>query len=79
MRFDTVEMNGPVACAGIPVRPGDLVVADDTGITIIPFERVEEVLRMATEMSKAEEKLIEAIHQKKSLQELTGILPKEKW
>jgi regulator of RNase E activity RraA len=79
MRFDTVGINEPVACAGIPVRPGDLIVADDTGITIIPLERVDEVLRMTIEMSKAEEKLIEAIHQKKSLEELGNILPKEKW
>jgi regulator of RNase E activity RraA len=79
MRFDTVEINGPVTCAGIPVRPGDLIVADDTGITIIPLERVEEVLRMTVELSKIEEKLIESIHQKKSMQELTDILPKEKW
>ncbi len=79
MRFDTVGINEPVSCAGIPVRPGDLVIADDTGITITPLERVEEVLRMTIEMSKAEEKLIEAIHQGKSFQDLTNILPKEKW
>jgi 4-hydroxy-4-methyl-2-oxoglutarate aldolase len=79
MRFDTIEINGPVSCAGIPVRPGDLIIADDTGVTVIPLERVDEVLRRTMEMSKAEEKLIEAIHQGKSLPELANILPKEKW
>lgn len=77
MRFETVEINGPVTCAGIPVRPGDLIAADDTGITIIPLEKVDEVLKRAFELSKAEGKLIEAIHQKKPLQDLELILPKD--
>ena len=77
MRFETVEINGPVTCAGIPVRPGDLIAADDTGITIIPLENVDDVLKRVFELSKAEEKLIEAIHQKKPLKDLELILPKD--
>jgi len=79
LRFDTVEINGPVTCAGIPVRPGDLIAADDTGVTIIPYERVEEVLIKTVELCKSEEKLLEAIKQKKSLEELSAIVPIDKW
>ncbi len=79
LRFDTVEINGPISCAGIPLRPGDLIAADGTGVTIIPYERVEEVLKKAIELTRSEEKLSEAIKQKKSLQELNDILPLDKW
>lgn len=79
MRFETMEFNGPIGCAGVPVRPGDLIAADDTGVVVVPLEKAEEILEKTIEISKAEEKLIEAIHQKKSLAELQNILPPEKW
>jgi regulator of RNase E activity RraA len=79
LRFDTVEINGVITCAGIPVRPGDLIVADDTGVTIIPYERVEEVLKKTIELCKSEEKLLEAFKEKKSLEELGKIVPIDKW
>jgi 4-hydroxy-4-methyl-2-oxoglutarate aldolase len=43
-RVQTVELNQTVTIADVEVRPGDLVVADDTGICFIPLERAEEVL-----------------------------------
>src|SRR6188474_843493 len=38
-RIQTVAINRPVSIAGIPVRPGDLVVADEVGVCFIPFDR----------------------------------------
>jgi regulator of RNase E activity RraA len=43
-RVETVEINGTVACGGVQVSPGDLVVADDSGVTIVPGDLVGEVL-----------------------------------
>jgi regulator of RNase E activity RraA len=43
-RVHTVELNGAVMIAGIGVNPGDLVVADETGVCFIPFERAADVL-----------------------------------
>lgn len=37
-------INTPVICAGIKVNPGDLVVGDCDGVTVIPRERIKEVL-----------------------------------
>lgn len=37
-------VNLPIVCGGIAVRPGDLVVGDDTGLVAIPGERLAEVV-----------------------------------
>jgi 4-hydroxy-4-methyl-2-oxoglutarate aldolase len=43
-RVRTVEVNGLVTIADVEVNPGDLVVADETGVCFIPFEHAEDVL-----------------------------------
>lgn len=47
-RVDTVEINVPVSCAGVQVRPGDLVAADDSGVVVVPGERVREIVDFAS-------------------------------
>ena len=39
--------NLPVNCAGVQVKPGDSVCADDDGVLVIPFERAEDVIQFA--------------------------------
>ena len=36
-------VNAPAQCGGVAVHPGDLVVADDDGIVVIPTARITEV------------------------------------
>jgi regulator of RNase E activity RraA len=78
-RFEALEINGPVACAGIQVSPGDLVVADDTGVVFVPQKYIGEVIRRAVEASKKEETLIKALEKGSSLTQITKILSPEKW
>ncbi|MDQ0835632.1 4-hydroxy-4-methyl-2-oxoglutarate aldolase [Streptomyces achromogenes] len=40
-------LNAPVRCAGVAVRPGDIVVADEEGIVIVPFARTQDTLTAA--------------------------------
>jgi regulator of RNase E activity RraA len=54
-RIQTVAINRPVSIAGIPVRPGDLVVADEVGVCFIPFDRAVEVLAVAQRLTKRED------------------------
>ena len=44
-RLDTGDggVNVAVQCGGVAVHPGDLIVADDNGIVVIPPQRVQEV------------------------------------
>lgn len=40
-------LNAPVRCGGVEVRPGDIVVADEEGIVVVPAGRAGEVLAAA--------------------------------
>ncbi len=60
-RLETVEINGDVEIAGIRVSPGDIVLADDTGVCFIPRARAAEVLALCTAKSQAEERKVQVI------------------
>ncbi len=60
-RIQTVELNGEISIAGVRVAPGDIVVADDTGVCFIPRARAEQVLERARVKSAAEAVKCEAI------------------
>jgi 4-hydroxy-4-methyl-2-oxoglutarate aldolase len=54
-RIETVAVNQPVRIAGIEVRPGDLVVADECGVCFVPHGRAEELLTVARRLAQSEE------------------------
>ena len=53
-RVKTIAVNKPVTICGIRVNPGDLVLADETGICFIPRERVNDVLQRARRIAANE-------------------------
>ncbi len=55
------EINTVVECAGVKVAPGDLVMGDYDGVTVIPRDRIEEVLEAAEKKDSYEAKRREAI------------------
>lgn len=60
-RLETVEINGVVEMLGVRVSPGDIVLADDTGVCFIPRDRAAEVLELARKRSAAEDAKCKAI------------------
>ncbi len=38
------EINTTIQCGGVPVSPGDIILADDNGVMVIPPERVAEII-----------------------------------
>jgi regulator of RNase E activity RraA len=53
-RCVTQEINGIVEIDGISVAPGDLVVADETGICFIPQRFIEEILEICEAADRTE-------------------------
>ena len=48
------SVNLPVVCAGVNVKPGDVVVADDDGVVLVERHRADEVARLGEEREKKE-------------------------
>ena len=40
-------LNGPVTCGGVSVAPGDMVIADEEGIVVLPAAKAGEILAAA--------------------------------
>ena len=62
-RLETVEINGEIQMGDVRVNPGDLVVADDTGVVFIPRDRIMAVLELCEKKKKGEDERVDAITQ----------------
>ncbi len=69
-RKEPIEINTPIVCGGIIVRPGDLIVADEIGVTIAPYEDLEEIYVKAKEQADKEEATRKEILRGATVQEL---------
>lgn len=59
----------PVTCAGLPVRPADIVVADMDGVAVVPREHAAEVLKKAQQLDNAEHSMLPFIEKYRSIRE----------
>ena len=66
-RGKVMEIEVPVMCAGVLVRPQDLVVGDADGVVVIPREVEEKVVALAIEKVSGENDTREALRAGESL------------
>ncbi|MFI9503385.1 RraA family protein [Nocardia sp. NPDC052566] len=52
------ELQIPVTCGGVPVAPGELILADDEGVLVIDPARADALLESATATKEAEARVI---------------------
>ena len=48
------EINAPVVCGGVTVHPGDVIVADEEGIVVVPRAQAAELLKKAEAKATAD-------------------------
>lgn len=62
--------NAMISFCGIQVRPGDVILADRSGVVVIPQERLDDVLAKAEEFFAKEEAMVAEIRAGKSMLEV---------
>ncbi|WP_269500978.1 RraA family protein [Burkholderia sp. IMCC1007] len=63
----------PISFAGTPVAAGDLVVADDDGVLVIPAAHVDATLTEGQARADKEAKMMDALREGRSTLELMGL------
>lgn len=72
------EINCEINCGGQKVRQGDWIVADESGVTVVPKERAVEVANRALDVKEKENRLREEIQRGSTLAERLDLLRWEK-
>lgn len=61
--------NIPVTCAGVQVRPADIIVADMDGVVAVPKDKAAAVLKEAQQLDQSEHSMYPYIEKYKSIRE----------
>lgn len=69
-RTEPFEFNTSIVCGGVLVKPGDVIVADEIGVSVVPQEILEETYIKAKEQAAIEEAAREEILKGKTVDEL---------
>jgi 3-hexulose-6-phosphate synthase/6-phospho-3-hexuloisomerase len=69
-RREPLKVNVPVSCGGVIVHPGDLVVADEIGVAVVPVAQMAEVHERAATIARNEAQMRELVLEGKTFQDL---------
>jgi 4-hydroxy-4-methyl-2-oxoglutarate aldolase len=69
-RKEELSINVPINCGGIVVSPGDFVIADTIGVSVVPLARAEEILELAREQAEREQRTREWVTKGKTVEDL---------
>jgi regulator of RNase E activity RraA len=57
----SVDINVPIACAGVPVFPGDIIVGDEEGVVVIPRHLAAEIAQPAADQEEFERFILQKV------------------
>ena len=69
-RKEELSINVPIQCGSVMVNPGDFIVADLMGVTVIPLEKAEEIVTLAQEQADREEETRKWVADGKTVEDL---------
>jgi regulator of RNase E activity RraA len=69
-KHHAVDLGLPIACGGVAVYPGDIVMGDGDGVMIIPRHLADEIAAETGEMELFEEFVLEQVSQGASIRGL---------
>lgn len=69
-RIHEAAVNVQVTIGGVRVAPGDLVIADGTGVVFVPAAIAAEAIAKAETIAEQEKRMVEAVHEYKSIAEI---------
>ncbi len=61
------DINVPIACAGVPVFPGDIIVGDEEGVVVVPRHLAAEIAQPAAAQEDLERFVLEKIESGRAL------------
>jgi regulator of RNase E activity RraA len=56
-----------VNCGGVEVNQGDLIVADNDGVAVVPASKIDEVITLANERARRESTVLKELLEGKSV------------
>ncbi len=59
------EINFPIQCGGIVVKPGDLIFGDNNGVVVVPLEIADELLKRCQQKTEQEAAYVASVKQGK--------------
>lgn len=71
-------VDGIIAVGGVSVSPGDLIIGDADGITVVPYAQIETCLADAQEVLRKEAAILETLKNGGSLADIYGAVEVEK-
>jgi len=66
-------IDAPVSCGGVVIAPGDLVIGDGDGVTVVPFDKLDATLEAAEAVLAKEAKALKSLENGGSLAGIYGV------
>jgi regulator of RNase E activity RraA len=66
------DVNVPINCGGAHVRPGDMILADESGVAVMDPDQAQEFCARARQMQHDEIAILERLQNGETLAQITG-------